>query len=111
MGNGEQYRAFSLRGRRRLSDGRFSSGEQSRSLHLQVEGLRKDVEGNHERHSAQHVELRALHQRGSRASRTLVRGNGKWSVCFIQRRRELGTITKQYAARAGLLDGCSGALQ
>src|SRR5262249_1715764 len=61
--------------------------------------------------SAQHVELRALHSRGSGATRLALRGDGKRALRFFRRWREVGAVARQLAACAGLLDGGTGAFQ
>ena len=57
-----------------LSDRRRPSGEQSRSVGLQDDRLRQDVEVDHQRHSEEHAQLRARHPRGSGAARLLYLG-------------------------------------
>ena len=60
MGHGQQHRAVALRRGHGVPHGRLPPGEQPRSVRLQDDRLRQDVEGDRERHPEEHAELRAL---------------------------------------------------
>ena len=106
VGHGPQHRAVALRRGHRVPDGRLPPGEQPRSVRLQDDRLRQDVEGDYKRHSEEHAQLRALDPRGSGAARAAVSGHRERHLRVVRRRRELAAAAEQPAARAGVRHRC-----
>ena len=80
LGHDQQYRAFALRCRHRLSCRRRSSAGKQRSADLQDHGLRRDLDFDQRRHSEVGVQLYFLREGGSEAPGPALRLEPKFGL-------------------------------
>ncbi len=108
--DGSECRSVAVRRGNVLRRFRWAPGGHPRSISLPHDGLRQDVEEDHDRHPAVADELHERGARRSRATRTAVRWNRERAVRLVRRRRPLVSAAAQPSARPGSLDNGSAAL-
>ena len=102
VGHGEQHRAVALQRWHRVHHRRWTSGEQSRSVGLQDDGFRQELDADRQGNSEVAALVRARDSRGSHAQGTALPGHGERVVRLVQRWRGVAAAAERSSARAGV---------